>query len=25
MGFDIWPDENVDVVYYDDFSFGRQQ
>ncbi len=22
MGFDIWPDDNVDVLYYDDFSFG---
>jgi len=21
MGFDIWPDENVDVIYYDDFRF----
>ena len=20
-GFDIWPDENVDVIYYDDFRF----
>ena len=22
MGFDIWPDGDVDVLYYDDFSFG---
>ncbi|MCF7974796.1 MAG: discoidin domain-containing protein [Phycisphaerae bacterium] len=21
MGFDIWPDDDVDVIYYDDFSF----
>jgi hypothetical protein len=21
MGFDIWPDDNVDVLYYDDFKF----
>jgi len=24
-GVDIWPDGNVDVVYYDDFSFGPAQ
>ena len=24
MGFDIWPDDNVDVIYYDDFSFGAE-
>ncbi len=21
MGFDIWPDDDVDVLYYDDFRF----
>ncbi|NQV34547.1 MAG: discoidin domain-containing protein [Phycisphaeraceae bacterium] len=21
MGFDVWPDDNVDVIYYDDFRF----
>ena len=21
QGFDIWPDDNVDVIYYDDFKF----
>ncbi|MCF7975080.1 MAG: discoidin domain-containing protein [Phycisphaerae bacterium] len=24
MGFDIWPDDDVDVLYYDDFSFQAQ-
>lgn len=24
MGFDIWPDDDVDVIYYDDFSFQAQ-
>ena len=23
-GYDIWPDENVDVVYYDDFRFQSE-
>jgi len=24
QGFDIWPDENVDVIYYDDFRFQSE-
>ncbi|NQV31293.1 MAG: discoidin domain-containing protein, partial [Phycisphaeraceae bacterium] len=24
MGFDIWPNDDVDVLYYDDFSFESQ-
>jgi len=24
MGFDIWPDDDVDILYYDDFSFQAQ-
>ncbi len=24
QGFDIWPDDNVDVVYYDDFKVVSQ-